>query len=168
MDITMHELLAGNAAQTNAVETSKTVSGSIMLDSQGNVQPGSKISMDLRTLQSDRQIRDNFIKRVTLQTNQFPMVDFVPNQVQGLDGGLPASGQRSFKLLGDATVRGETHQMTWDVTATFTSDGCQGTATAPLKLSDFGLTPPKAGPVISVDDAGSIALKFQAVRSAAA
>jgi polyisoprenoid-binding protein YceI len=167
MDITMHELLAGNAAQTNAVESSKVVSGSIVMDSQANVLSGSKLSMDLRTLQSDRQIRDNFIKRVTLQTNEFPMVEFVPKQVQGLDGGIPNSGQRTFKLLGDATVRGATHPMTWDVTATFDGEGCQGQAMAPLKLSDFGLTPPKAGPVISVDDAGSIALSFQAAKSAA-
>ena len=163
----MHELLAGNAANTDAVESSKVVSGAILLDSQANVLPGSKLSLDLRTLQSDRQIRDNFIKRVTLQTNDFPMVDFVPSQVQGLDGGIPASGQRSFRLLGDATIRGKTHAMTWDVTATFSGEGCQGQATAPLKLSDFGLTPPKAGPVISVEDAGTIALTFQATKSAA-
>lgn len=167
MSITMHELLAGNAAQTNAVESSKAVSGTIMLDAQANVLPGSKVSLDLRTLQSDRQIRDNFIKRVTLQTNQFPNVDFTPKQVQGLDSAIPASGEHTFKLVGDATVKGVTHTMTWDVTATFTGQGCQGTATAPLMLSDFGLTPPKAGPVISVEDTGTISLKFQATKAAA-
>lgn len=167
MNITMHELLAGNAAQTKAMESAKAVNGTILLDTQGNVLPGSRIDMDLRTLQSDRQIRDNFIKRVTLQTNQFPMVDFVPKQVQGLEGGIPASGQRNFKLVGDATIKGVTRPMTWDVTATFGPQGCQGEATSSFKLTDFGLTPPKAGPVISVEDSGSIMLSFQATNAAA-
>jgi polyisoprenoid-binding protein YceI len=166
MDIVMHELLTGNAAKTNAVESTKAVSGAIMLDAQDNILPGSKLSLDVNSLQSDRQIRDGFIKRVTLQANQFPTVDFVPTHIEGLTGGLPSSGQRTFKLIGDATVRGATHPMTWEVTATFTGQGCEGTATAPLKLSDFGLTPPKAGPVIAVDDAGTIDLKFQASKSA--
>lgn len=163
----MRELLAGNAAQTDAVESSKAVSGSVELDGQGGALPGSKITLDLGTLTSDRTIRDNFIKRVTLQTNQFPTMDFVPKQVQGLSMPVPTSGQASFKLLGDATIKGVTKPMSWDVTATFTPQGCQGEATSSFKLSDFGMTPPKAGPVISVDDAGKLEVKFQASRSVA-
>ena len=163
----MRELLAGNAAQTEAVESTKAVSGAVLLDPQGKVLPGSSIKLDLTTLKSDRDIRDNFIKRVTLQTNQFPSVEFVPNQIQGLDGGLPTSGQHSFKLIGDATIKGKTSQMTWDVSANFDQQGAKGQASTQFKLSDFGLTPPKAGPVISVDDNGSIVLSFQATKAAA-
>jgi polyisoprenoid-binding protein YceI len=163
----MTELLAGNAARTEAIESTKKVSGSLTLGPDGKVQPGSQITLDLNSLASDRQTRDNFVKRVTLQTNQFPNVEFVPKEVQGLPSPLPASGQAAFKLLGDATIRGVTRPLAWDVTATLSADGVQGQATSSFKLSDFGITPPKAGPVISVDDAGKLDMKFQASRSAA-
>jgi len=165
IDVQMRELLAGNAAQTDAVETTKTVSGAILMDGTNAVLTGSKLTMDLTTLQSDRQIRDNFIKRATLETNKFPTMDFVPKQLQGLNGPLPSSGQATFKLLGDATIKGVTKPISWDVTATFTQQAVQGQATASFKLSDFGMTPPKAGPVISVDDTGRLTVKFQATRA---
>ncbi|HEX6513681.1 MAG TPA: hypothetical protein VF157_15365, partial [Chloroflexota bacterium] len=66
VDVQMRELLAGNAAQTDAIESTKTVSGTVLLDAAGKVLPGSKITMDLTSLKSDRPTRDNFIKRVTL------------------------------------------------------------------------------------------------------
>ncbi|MFI5267258.1 MAG: YceI family protein [Chloroflexota bacterium] len=163
IDIRMRELLAGNVAQNDAIESTKTVSGAINLDASGGVLPGSKINLDLRTLKSDRSQRDNFIKgRFVLNTAQFPLVEFAPTEVQGLDGTPPTSGQKTFKLLGEATVRGVTRPLTWDVTATFDQQGCQGQATTAFKLSDFGMTPPKAGPVVQVEDAGMLTMRFQA------
>lgn len=167
MNIKMRELLAGNVAQNDAIESTKTVSGIINLDPNGEVLPGSKISLDLRTLKSDRAQRDNFIKgRFVLDTAQYPTVDFVPTQVQGLGGTPPSLGEKTFKLTGNATVRGVTRPLTWDVTATFDQQGCQGQATTTFKLSDFGMSPPKAGPVVQVEDAGSLLMKFQATRAA--
>jgi polyisoprenoid-binding protein YceI len=167
IDIKMRELLAGNVAQNDAVESTKTVSGTVSLDATGAVLPGSKISLDLRTLKSDRSQRDNFIKgRFVLDTQQFPMVDFTIKQVQGLDGGTPTAGQKTFKLIGDATVKGVTTPLTWDVTATFDGQDVQGQASTSFKLSDFGMQPPKAGPVVQVEDAGNLVMKFQATRSA--
>ena len=166
LDIKMRELLAGNVAQNDAVESTKAVSGTINLDASGAVLPGSKISLDLRTLKSDRAQRDNFIKgRFVLDTQQYPTVDFVPTQIEGLGGPPPASGQKTFQLLGNATVRGVTKPLTWQVTASFDPQGCQGQASTSFKLSDFGMSPPKAGPVIQVQDAGNLVLSFQAEKS---
>ncbi|HEX6511171.1 MAG TPA: YceI family protein, partial [Chloroflexota bacterium] len=75
------------------------------------------------------------------------------------------SGQAMFKLVGNATIKGVTKPLAWDVSATFTPQGCQGEATSSFKLSDFGMSPPKAGPVISVEDAGKLDVKFQAARA---
>lgn len=158
----MKELLAGNAARTDAVESASAVSGVIVLDAKGEVMPGSKLTLDVTKLQSDRAIRDGFIKRNTLNTARYPNVEFVPKRIDGLGGPPPASGKKAFTLVGDTTIKGVTKPMTWNVTAQFDQSGCTGVATSSFKLSDFGMTPPKAGPVISVEDTGNLQVSFQA------
>jgi polyisoprenoid-binding protein YceI len=168
VDIRMRELLAGNVGQNEALLTTRAVSGSILLDAKGSILPESKLILDLRTLKSDRPTRDNFIKgRFVLDTSQFPNVEFVPREARGLNGVPPASGQLTFKLVGEATVKGVTSALTWDVTAMCAPDACRGEAATPFKLSDFNIPPPKAGPVISVEDSGRLEMKFQAGRSTA-
>ncbi len=165
VDIKVKELLADNKAQTDAVESTQAVSGAILLDAAGAVQPGSKISVDLTTLKSDRSQRDNFVKRSVLETSQFPNVEFVPLEIQGLNGLPPSSGDATFKLVGNATVRGVTKPMTWTVTAQFDQQGAKGTATSPFQLTAFGITPPRIGPVLQVDDGGTISFSFVCTRS---
>ncbi|MBV8085472.1 MAG: YceI family protein [Chloroflexi bacterium] len=168
LDIKMREVLAANKITTDAVESTQAVSGTIKLDAAGNLAPGSKLSIDLRALQSDRGARDNFIKgRFVLDTGTFPTADFVPTQVDGLGGPPPASGSKTFKLIGNSTVKGVTKPMTWDVTASFDGQGCSGQATTAFKLSDYGLKIPQLPSVVSVEDQGSLALSFQASKTVA-
>jgi polyisoprenoid-binding protein YceI len=167
-DITVREILAGNTIKTDAVESTKAVSGTIVLDASGAVAPGSSWALDLRTLKSDRGTRDNFIKgRFVLNTGQMPNAEFLPKSVQGLDGSMPASGQKTFKLLGDATVHGVTKPLTWDVTATFEAQKVSGQATTDFKLSDFEISIPKLPSVVEVEDQAKLNVKFEVARSAA-
>ncbi len=166
VDIVVKEILAGATIKTDAVESSKTVSGSISVDGSGAIAPSSKLSLDLRTIKSDRGIRDEFIKnRFVLNTGQFPNAEFVPKEIQGLSGGLPTSGDASFKLLGDATVHGVTKPMTWDVKATFDAQTVKGEATTDFKFADFSITVPRVPSVAELEDGGKLTVKFQATRS---
>jgi len=58
--------------------------------------------------------------------------------------------------------------MTWDVTASFSPQGCTGQASTSFKLTEFCLAPPKAGPVIQVADGADLALSFSASKTASA
>ena len=124
----------------------------------------SKVSVDLTKLQSDESRRDNFIKSDTLQTSRYPMATFVPNATQGLPTPLPTAGQVTFQLLGDLTVHGVTKPVTWQVTANFADTTISGSATTDVKITDFGMTPPKAGPVLSIEDNLTLELAFTAAR----
>jgi polyisoprenoid-binding protein YceI len=161
------EQLAGRNLPSEAVGTSNAVSGSIVLNPDGSVVADqSQIKVDLSTLTSDESRRDNYISRSTLQTSQFPMAMFTPRQVQALPTPLPTSGQATFQLLGDLTVHGVTKPVTWQVTAQFDSSSVSGSATTNVNISDFGMTPPKAGPVLSIQDALTLELTFSAAREA--
>jgi polyisoprenoid-binding protein YceI len=92
------------------------------------------------------------------------MATFVPNNTQGLPMPLPTTGQATFQLLGDLTVHGVTKPVTWQVTASFADTTVSGTASTDVKITDFGMTPPRAGPVLSIEDGLTLELAFTAAR----
>jgi polyisoprenoid-binding protein YceI len=161
------EQLVGRNLPSEAVGTSSAVSGTIVFNSDGSIDASqSQIKVDLRQLTSDESRRDNFIKGSTLQTNQFPMATFTPREAQGLPSPLPTSGSATFQLVGDLTVHGVSKPATWQVTAQFNSATISGSATTDVNISDFGMTPPKAGPVLSIQDGITLELAFTAAREA--
>jgi polyisoprenoid-binding protein YceI len=162
------EQLVGRNLPSEAVGTSNAVSGTIVIDPDGSIDADqSKINVDLSKLTSDESRRDNFIRGNTLQTSRFPMATFVPRSVAGLPSPLPTSGQATFQLSGDLTVHGVTRPVTWQVTAQFDSATVSGNATTGVNISDFGMTPPKAGPVLAIQDGLTLELIFSASRQAA-
>ncbi len=161
-----HEQLAGHTLPSEAVGTTHGVNGTIVLGPDGSpITDQSQITVDLSALQSDESRRDNYIKSNTLETNQFPTATFVLRQVQGLATPLPTSGSATLQLLGDLTVHGVTRAATWQVAAQFGDAGISGDATTTVNISDFGMTPPKAGPVLSIEDAVTLELALTANRA---
>ena len=162
-----HEQLVGRTLPSEAVGSTSSVSGSLVLAADGSILADqSNISVDLSKLQSDESRRDNFIKSSTLQTSRFPMATFIPREAQGLPSPLPTSGQATFQLVGDLTVHGVTRPATWQVTAQFGDGTVSGNATTSVNISDFGMSPPKAGPVLSIEDGLTLELAFTAAREA--
>jgi polyisoprenoid-binding protein YceI len=143
------------------------VSGVLLLRRDGSVVADqSQITVDLTTLKSDESRRDNWVKSNTIQTSRFPMATFTPRETQGLASPLPTSGDAAFQLLGDLTVHGVTQPVTWQITATFGDTSVQGNATTNVKITDFGMTPPRVGPVLSIEDGLTLELDFTAAREA--
>jgi hypothetical protein len=58
-----------------------------------------------------------------------------------------------------------TRPVTWQATAQFNGQDVTGSATTNVQLSDFEMTQPKAGPVVSVEDGLGLQLDFHAVRA---
>ena len=98
-------------------------------------------------------MRDNFIQRTPLNTAQYPYATFVAKSAEGLPAAVPQSGQATFKLSGDLTVKDVTKSVTWDVTCQPQSS-MEGTcqATTSFTFEDFGLTRPSVARVLSITD----------------
>jgi polyisoprenoid-binding protein YceI len=155
----VREQLASLSLPSDAIGKTTTVSGSVTINADGSIaSSNSKFTVDLSTLVSDQSMRDGFIKRSTLNTSQYPNATFVPTQATGLPNPLPTSGQVSFKLTGDLTVKDVTKSVTWDVTGTINGAAATGTATTSFTFEYFNLTPPKVGMVLNVVD--NIALEI--------
>jgi polyisoprenoid-binding protein YceI len=155
------EQLAGHDLPNDAIGKTKSVQGAIVVDPQGAVSADqSKFEVDLGTLTSDQSRRDNFIKRSTLDTAQYPTAVFVPTGVTGLPASIPDSGNGAFQLTGNLTIHGVTKPVTWDVTAKKSGNQLTGTASTVIKLVDFGMTPPKVPVVLSIEDNITLEVDF--------
>jgi hypothetical protein len=70
--------------KSNAVGTTKAIDGEINLSEAGlDKAAPSTFRVDLSTLQSDEERRDNYIKQNTLQTDQYQYADFTIDSVTG-------------------------------------------------------------------------------------
>ena len=163
----VREQFVGINFPSDAVGTTEGVTGSIVLNPDGSIDAErSKITVDLRTLQSDQRMRDGYIQGRTLQTEEHPHLVFVPKRAEGLTAPLPTNGQAGFQLIGDMTLRGVTKEVTWNVVATFGNDQVAGRATTSLTFEQFEMTKPSIGRLMSVDDKIDLEIEFRSRRSA--
>lgn len=146
------EVLAGRGFN-EAIGRTADVAGAILIDASGAIlTEQSRVVVDLRTLESDSANRDRYIQRMTLRTDQFPTAELVLTGANGLPSPLPTSGAASFEMTGLLTVHGVTRPTTWQVAATFEAGAVSGTAVTDILLTDFGMEPPRAGPVLTIED----------------
>ncbi len=155
----VRERLVGNELDNDAIGETQKVTGAIALDKSGRIIPTeSGFTVDLASLKSDQDRRDNFVRRRLLVTDTFPATRFQVTDVKGLPSKLPTSGTSEFQLIGNLTVKGVTRLTTWNVKATVSGDRLTGSAATRFTFADFQLTQPKVPILLSVVD--TIALEY--------
>jgi len=163
----VREQLATFNFPSDAVGVTSDVSGGLLLNADGTiVSDESRIVVDLTSLKSDSGRRDNFVRSNVLETNTYGTAEFVPSAALGLPSPLPTSGEVTFQLTGDLTVRGTTRPTTWEVTANVVGGReLTGTATTSFTFAEFGLTQPRVPVVLSVEDNIRLELDFHFIQS---
>jgi len=160
------EQFVGINFPNDAIGTSTTVAGTLVIAPDGSIPPGSKLTIDLRNLKSDQDQRDGFIKNRTLETDKYPLAEFVPTKITGLPVMIPTQGQTGFELTGNMTIHGVTKEVTFQGIATFGRDSTvAGRAKTSFTFATFGLTKPSIGRLMSVDDKIDLEIVFKFKRS---
>ncbi len=161
----VREQLAGIPFPSDAMGKAAGVSGAIEFAADGSiVSSRSKLIVDLRTLTSDQEMRDGFIKGPqVLNTADYPLVEFVPKRVVGLSWPFPSGGaaQAGFQLVGDMTAHGVTKEVTWNVIGTFGGGHISGRADTEFTFDTFGIPKPKLARLLSVDDAIKLEIELR-------
>lgn len=159
----VREQLANRNLPSDAVGRTKNVSGAIAIDpATGKVDASqSKFTVNIASLATDVSLRDGFIKRSVLTTDQFPNATFVVKEIKGLATPLPTSGDVQFQVVGDLTVRDVTKPITWDVTGKVDGNTVTGLATTAFKFGDFNLTQPRVPSVLSIEDNIRLEIDFK-------
>jgi polyisoprenoid-binding protein YceI len=155
----VREQLAGFDFPNDAVGETSDVTGSVVFNAEGDViSEESRVVVDITGLTSDRERRDGYIQRRTLESETYPTVELVPFLVRGLQFPLPTSGTGTFDIVGNLTIRDVTEVTSWRVTAQFGDGIMTGTARTEFTFGEFGMEKPSVASVLSVADA--IRLEF--------
>ena len=166
----VREQLAGLNFPDDAEGSTDGVTGTLVILPDGSVDSArSKLTIDLRNLKSDQDMRDGYVKNRTLETDKFPTAEFVAKRLQGVPSPLPApdraTGQTGFQLTGDLTVHGVTKEVTLNGYATYSKDLVAGRAMTDFTFSTFGLTKPSLARLLSVDDKIGLEINFKLKRT---
>lgn len=154
------EFLAGAAdmlgiqpGRGKTVGSTDQVSGQLTLDFSGAPQITSgEFQVDISTLQSDQNRRDNRIRTEWLQSATFPVATFKATGLQNAPASYTEGEEVTFQLAGDLTIREITQPVVFDVKATLQGDTITGTATTAFLMSQFGVDPPSMGNLFTVGD----------------
>lgn len=160
----VREQLARVEFPSDAIGRTNAVTGMIEFEPNGTINPEmSKFTVDLTTLKSNSDRRDNYIRRRTLETETYPTATFVPTSFRSLPDTLPATGDVYFQLIGDMTVHGVTKPITWTVVARADNGTYTGNATTSFNFAEFGMEVPRVASVLSVVDSITLEYDFKLV-----
>lgn len=151
------------AGLADTIGTTQVIEGEFVLDlSQENPITSSSFQVDISTLSSGQNMRDNRIKRDWLESATYPLATFVATAVENFPTNYVEGTEANFLLLGDLTIRNITIPATFEVTATLADGTITGTAVAPLTMTDFGFQPPAMLGLFTVADDFRVEITFTA------
>jgi polyisoprenoid-binding protein YceI len=165
----VQEQLAGLSVLSDAVGTTTAVTGTLVIAPDGSFQSPSKLSVDLRSLTSDQDMRDNYLRVRVFEVDKFPTMTFVPKRAVGLPSPLPSGTTPQvvgFQLIGDLSLHGVTQEITWDVVGTLAGPTVGGHATTAIAFQTFNLLKPVVPYILKADDRIQLELEFKCTRSA--
>ena len=102
-------------------------------------QAGGLVVVDATSGDSGSHARDHKMHKDVLQSDQFPEITFVPQQVQGQV--LPA-GDFKVQVMGIFTMHGETHPLTLSVQANASGEQLTANVTFNVPYVNWGLKNP--------------------------
>lgn len=153
--------------QNNKLNTAVGVTKQVTGDIYGNKTDPSQskfgtITVDISQFTSDSSMRDNFIRRKFLESSKYPLATFTPTAIDGMPETYTDGQSYSFKVTGNMTVHGVTKPVTFDVTASLSGTTLSGTATAAVKMSDFGVGPITLAGMLQTQDDVKLSMQFVA------
>lgn len=163
----VREQLAGVRFFSDAVGVTEAVKGALSIRPDGTIDASqSRLTLDLRTLTSDQDRRDDYLRSTVLESEKFPQAVFVARTIAGSPWSSVSKTPFaivSFQLLGSMTVHGVTKQISWDVVATYNTEKgmVEGKALTSFPFSTFRLTKPEFAFLLSVEDEIRLEVDFK-------
>jgi polyisoprenoid-binding protein YceI len=156
-------LIFQNKPNNDAIGTTHSVQGSFKIRTGTSPLVASmNVTVDLSTLQSDAQRRDNFIKQNSLQTDTYPNATFISVSTQSLPSSYTDGQTVHYQLTGNLTMHGKTNKEVFDVQGKVVGNTITGTATSTIYMTDFGIQPPNLANIAIAQNKVLITLTFTA------
>jgi polyisoprenoid-binding protein YceI len=164
----VREKLAKLPAQSDAVGRTPDVAGSMKVQrtAEGYTISELQVEANLQTLKSDESKRDQRIKTMGIQTDQFPKATFVSAGPISVPAGAIAGNETSVNVPGDLTLHGVTRQVTIPVQAKVVGSQIEVVGSLTFPMSDFSIQPPSIPPIVQVEPQGTMEFKVRMAKAA--
>jgi polyisoprenoid-binding protein YceI len=145
------EVLFGQ--DTEAVGRTSAVTGQLLIT--GTTLDSATFEVDLTSVSSDDDRRDNQFRTRIMDTSSFPTATFVLTEPVDLTS-VPADLEEvTVSATGELTLRGVTNEVTFDLTARRNGEAIEVNGTIPITFADYEIPDASFGPA-SVGDTGEI------------
>lgn len=150
----VREKLADLPAQSDAVGRTSAVTGGATLAASGSdlSVTGAEFQADLTTLASDRDQRDQRIRRIGLESATYPTATFKLTAPVAVPAAALTGSPVDLTLNGDLTIHGTTKNVSIPARAQLNGSTIQVVGSLTFPFSDFGMTPPSVGSFVSVEN----------------
>jgi polyisoprenoid-binding protein YceI len=154
----VREQLTFLQSPSDAVGRTRAVTGSLRV--AGDRLEAATIQADLTQLTSDQSRRDNAVRQQGLQSERFPMATFQLVQPITLPSGLARGQTVKADAKGRLTVHGTTRDVALPLQGRWNGDTIQVAGALKIAMTDYGIQPPRLGPVVSIDDAATVEVQL--------
>ena len=143
-----------------AIGTTNNIIGQINFDDNNLNTTSSVIKIDLRTLSSDSDRRDNYIKKRTLDTSNFPFAELKINSIEGLTFPLTNNTFSNVTIKGMLKIKDLESETIWNGNLQIKDNETSGEFKTSISFSQFNLKKPLTFRVISVEDEFNLTIEF--------
>jgi len=143
-----------------AIGTTNNIIGQINFDDNNLNTTSSVIKIDLRTLSSDSDRRDNYIKKRTLDTSNFPFAELKINSIEGLTFPLTNNTFSNVTINGMLKIKDLESETIWNGNLQIQDNETSGKFKTSISFSQFNLKKPLTFRVISVEDEFNLIIEF--------
>jgi len=156
-------LVLRNLPNNNAVGRTQSVQGDFRVRSGASpLVADMNIRVDLRTLKSDEDRRDYYVRQNYLESDTYPYATFTSTCAQGLPANYQDGQVVTFQITGNLELHGKTNKEVFTVKGKVASSIITGTATSTVYMTDFGIQPPNLADIAISENKVLITIDFTA------
>jgi polyisoprenoid-binding protein YceI len=154
----VRERLASLSADSDAVGRTSSITGTATIAASGgavSVTDG-EFTVDMTTIASDRQMRDNRLRSDGIQTDSFPTSTFKLSQPVAIPAAGLTGAAVDVTLHGDLTLHGVTKTVDIPAKAQLSGTLIQIAGSLSFPFSDYEIHAPNIGGFVAVQDTGTL------------
>jgi polyisoprenoid-binding protein YceI len=163
----VRERLASLSADSDAVGRTNGITGTATIAASGGTLSvtAADFSVDMTSLKSDRQMRDNRLRNDGIQTDSFPTSTFKLTTPLVLPSGATSGAEFDVTLHGDLTLHGVTKTVDIPAKAQVNGSQIQVLGTLSFPFSDYAINAPNIGGFVAVEDHGTLEFQVNLAKS---
>lgn len=157
----VREKLARLPASSEAVGRTSDVKGGFAVEKQGDdlIASGMTIEVNMASLKSDEDRRDNRLKTSGLETGKYPTATFTATEPVKVSLSDAKSGRGSAQVTGDLTLHGTTKKVTIPLDIQLSGSNIEIAGAKLIVMADYGITPPDVAGIVTVEPSGTLEFK---------